>query len=85
MCLVVIKGKIEEDKRVKEERISFTHLEGVWEEKIKENNIFKLDICFYLNTPIKSRMLVLVMDKIEIFNVISSGPQKLHYFYLTFS
>ena len=84
MCLVVIEGKRKEDKRVKEEKISFTCLEGVREEKIKENNIFKIDICFYLNTPIKSKILVLVMDIIEILNVISGRPQKLHYFYLAF-
>ena len=69
---------------MKEEKISFTCLEGVREEKIKENNIFKIDICFYLNTPIKSKILVLVMDIIEILNVISGRPQKLHYFYLAF-
>ena len=85
MCLVVIEGKIEEDKRAKEEEISFTCLEGVREEKIKKKNtIFKLDICFYLNTPIKSKMFVLVMDIIEILNVISGRSQKLLSFYLAF-
>ena len=85
MCLIVIEGKIEEDKRVKEEKISFTCLEGVREEKIKENNIFKLDICFYLNTPIKSKILVLVMDIIEILNVISGRSQKLLFFFIWLS
>ena len=34
--------------------------------------------------PNKSKILVLVMDIIEILNVISGRPQKLHSFYLAF-
>ena len=57
---------------------------GRSEGREKKNTIFKLDICFYLNTPIKSRMFVLVMDIIEILNVISGRSQKLLSFYLAF-
>ena len=44
--------------------------------KKKENNIFKLDICFCLNNPINSGMIVFVIDKIEILNVLHNGPPK---------
>ena len=53
-------------------------------EKKKKSTIFKLDICFYLNTQIESRMFVLVMDIIEILNVICGRSQKLLSFYLAF-
>ena len=46
------------------------------QKKRKENNIFKFNIYFYLNNPIKSRRFDFVMDKIEILNVLHSGPPK---------
>ena len=65
----------------KRKSIPITCSEGVRElreeiSKKKENNILKLDICFYLNNPIKFGMIVFVMDKIEILNVLHIGPPK---------
>ena len=48
------------------------------EDKRKEKKIIYLNsiYIFYLNNPIKSRRFDFVMDKIEILNVLHSGPPK---------
>ena len=48
-------------------------------------NIFKFNIYFfYLNNPIKSRRFDFVMDKIEILNVLQSGPPKVAFVVYSF-
>ena len=83
MCLVVTEGKKNREKRVKEERgkemklkMHPSYMFGKGEGRENKINIFKYNIFFYLNNPIKSRRFDFVMDKIEILNFLQSGPPK---------